>query len=160
MHEFLVVNSNFTCCFSSDISSPFKCSLLITILGWSTLRWCSMIWHLVAMRRLRYKGPCMPRHIAIWVLYIKTVGTWKQLLLAMKGTQVVHRKLESIIFFFKAQFCSFFFIIITCLNVTYSLIGCFRCLAVSPNFEIAKNNMAIALTDLGTKVDFPCSFSC
>lgn len=28
----------------------------------------------------------------------------------------------------------------------------FRCLAVSPNFEIAKNNMAIALTDLGTKV--------
>ena len=27
-----------------------------------------------------------------------------------------------------------------------------RCLAVSPNFEIAKNNMAIALTDLGTKV--------
>ena len=29
---------------------------------------------------------------------------------------------------------------------------CVRCLAVSPNFEIAKNNMAIALTDLGTKV--------
>ena len=29
---------------------------------------------------------------------------------------------------------------------------CGRCLAVSPNFEIAKNNMAIALTDLGTKV--------
>lgn len=29
-----------------------------------------------------------------------------------------------------------------------------RCLAVSPNFEIAKNNMAIALTDLGTKVVF------
>lgn len=28
----------------------------------------------------------------------------------------------------------------------------YRCLAVSPNFEIAKNNMAIALTDLGTKV--------
>lgn len=27
-----------------------------------------------------------------------------------------------------------------------------RCLTVSPNFEIAKNNMAIALTDLGTKV--------
>jgi hypothetical protein len=26
---------------------------------------------------------------------------------------------------------------------------------VSPNFEIAKNNMAIALTDLGTKVGFP-----
>ena len=31
----------------------------------------------------------------------------------------------------------------------------FRCLAVSPNFEIAKNNMAIALTDLGTKVMKP-----
>lgn len=31
---------------------------------------------------------------------------------------------------------------------------CLRCLAVSPNFEIAKNNMAIALTDLGTKVIF------
>lgn len=32
-------------------------------------------------------------------------------------------------------------------------IACYeRCLAVSPNFEIAKNNMAIALTDLGTKV--------
>lgn len=31
-------------------------------------------------------------------------------------------------------------------------IACYeRCLAVSPNFEIAKNNMAIALTDLGTK---------
>lgn len=29
-----------------------------------------------------------------------------------------------------------------------------RCLTVSPNFEIAKNNMAIALTDLGTKVMF------
>ncbi|CAI8600426.1 unnamed protein product [Vicia faba] len=27
-----------------------------------------------------------------------------------------------------------------------------RCLTVSPNFEIAKNNMATALTDLGTKV--------
>ncbi|KAE8671657.1 putative UDP-N-acetylglucosamine--peptide N-acetylglucosaminyltransferase SPINDLY [Hibiscus syriacus] len=34
-----------------------------------------------------------------------------------------------------------------------SSIACYeRCLAVSPNFEIAKNNMAIALTDLGTKV--------
>ncbi|CAK7341893.1 unnamed protein product [Dovyalis caffra] len=34
-----------------------------------------------------------------------------------------------------------------------SAIACYeRCLAVSPNFEIAKNNMAIALTDLGTKV--------
>ncbi|WCJ34262.1 Tetratricopeptide repeat (TPR)-like superfamily protein [Euphorbia peplus] len=34
-----------------------------------------------------------------------------------------------------------------------SAILCYeRCLAVSPNFEIAKNNMAIALTDLGTKV--------
>lgn len=32
------------------------------------------------------------------------------------------------------------------------LLCCPRCLAVSPNFEIAKNNMAIALTDLGTKV--------
>ncbi|CAL9750138.1 unnamed protein product [Musa acuminata subsp. burmannicoides] len=32
-------------------------------------------------------------------------------------------------------------------------IACYeRCLTVSPNFEIAKNNMAIALTDLGTKV--------
>ncbi|KAJ8635658.1 hypothetical protein MRB53_009925 [Persea americana] len=32
-------------------------------------------------------------------------------------------------------------------------IACYeRCLIVSPNFEIAKNNMAIALTDLGTKV--------
>lgn len=32
-------------------------------------------------------------------------------------------------------------------------IACYeRCLAVSPNFEIAKNNMAIALTDMGTKV--------
>ncbi|XP_043712609.1 probable UDP-N-acetylglucosamine--peptide N-acetylglucosaminyltransferase SPINDLY [Telopea speciosissima] len=32
-------------------------------------------------------------------------------------------------------------------------IACYeRCLAVSPNFEIAKNNIAIALTDLGTKV--------
>lgn len=32
-------------------------------------------------------------------------------------------------------------------------IACYeRCLSVSPNFEIAKNNMAIALTDLGTKV--------
>ncbi|KAI4364057.1 hypothetical protein MLD38_020199 [Melastoma candidum] len=32
-------------------------------------------------------------------------------------------------------------------------IACYeRCLAVSPNFDIAKNNMAIALTDLGTKV--------
>ncbi|XP_010534409.1 PREDICTED: probable UDP-N-acetylglucosamine--peptide N-acetylglucosaminyltransferase SPINDLY isoform X2 [Tarenaya hassleriana] len=32
-------------------------------------------------------------------------------------------------------------------------IACYeRCLAVSPNFEIAKNNMAIALTDLGTKI--------
>ncbi|KAK8953261.1 putative UDP-N-acetylglucosamine--peptide N-acetylglucosaminyltransferase SPINDLY [Platanthera guangdongensis] len=32
-------------------------------------------------------------------------------------------------------------------------IACYeRCLAVSPNFEISKNNMAIALTDLGTKV--------
>ncbi|XP_065855634.1 probable UDP-N-acetylglucosamine--peptide N-acetylglucosaminyltransferase SPINDLY [Euphorbia lathyris] len=34
-----------------------------------------------------------------------------------------------------------------------SAIACYeRCLVVSPNFEIAKNNMAIALTDLGTKV--------
>ncbi|XP_047307864.1 probable UDP-N-acetylglucosamine--peptide N-acetylglucosaminyltransferase SPINDLY [Impatiens glandulifera] len=34
-----------------------------------------------------------------------------------------------------------------------SAIACYeRCLAVSPNFEIAKNNMAIALTDVGTKV--------
>lgn len=33
-----------------------------------------------------------------------------------------------------------------------------RCLAVSPNFEIAKNNMAIALTDLGTKVLSPPRF--
>lgn len=34
-----------------------------------------------------------------------------------------------------------------------SAITCYeRCLTVSPNFEIAKNNMAIALTDLGTKV--------
>ncbi|XP_057969839.1 probable UDP-N-acetylglucosamine--peptide N-acetylglucosaminyltransferase SPINDLY [Malania oleifera] len=34
-----------------------------------------------------------------------------------------------------------------------SAIACYeRCLAVSPNFDIAKNNMAIALTDLGTKV--------
>ncbi|KAL2250806.1 probable UDP-N-acetylglucosamine--peptide N-acetylglucosaminyltransferase SPINDLY [Sesamum indicum] len=34
-----------------------------------------------------------------------------------------------------------------------SAIACYeRCLTVSPNFEIAKNNMAIALTDLGTKV--------
>nr|GLL46184.1 probable UDP-N-acetylglucosamine--peptide N-acetylglucosaminyltransferase SPINDLY [Ipomoea trifida] len=34
-----------------------------------------------------------------------------------------------------------------------SAIACYeRCLAVSPNFEIAKNNMAIALTDFGTKV--------
>ncbi|GFZ08886.1 tetratricopeptide repeat (TPR)-like superfamily protein [Actinidia rufa] len=34
-----------------------------------------------------------------------------------------------------------------------SAIACYeRCLSVSPNFEIAKNNMAIALTDLGTKV--------
>ncbi|CAA3021258.1 probable UDP-N-acetylglucosamine--peptide N-acetylglucosaminyltransferase SPINDLY [Olea europaea subsp. europaea] len=34
-----------------------------------------------------------------------------------------------------------------------SAIACYeRCLAVSSNFEIAKNNMAIALTDLGTKV--------
>uniref|UniRef100_A0A1D1XCI1 Probable UDP-N-acetylglucosamine--peptide N-acetylglucosaminyltransferase SPINDLY n=2 Tax=Anthurium amnicola TaxID=1678845 RepID=A0A1D1XCI1_9ARAE len=32
-------------------------------------------------------------------------------------------------------------------------IACYeRCLAISPNFEIAKKNMAIALTDLGTKV--------
>ncbi|XP_010543807.1 PREDICTED: probable UDP-N-acetylglucosamine--peptide N-acetylglucosaminyltransferase SPINDLY [Tarenaya hassleriana] len=32
-------------------------------------------------------------------------------------------------------------------------IACYeRCLSVSPNFEIAKNNMAIALTDLGTKI--------
>uniref|UniRef100_A0A0E0AYX4 Probable UDP-N-acetylglucosamine--peptide N-acetylglucosaminyltransferase SPINDLY n=1 Tax=Oryza glumipatula TaxID=40148 RepID=A0A0E0AYX4_9ORYZ len=32
-------------------------------------------------------------------------------------------------------------------------IACYeRCLTISPNFEIAKNNMAIALTDLGTKV--------
>ncbi|XP_072996970.1 probable UDP-N-acetylglucosamine--peptide N-acetylglucosaminyltransferase SPINDLY [Typha latifolia] len=32
-------------------------------------------------------------------------------------------------------------------------IACYeRCLTVSPNFDIAKNNMAIALTDLGTKV--------
>lgn len=35
----------------------------------------------------------------------------------------------------------------------YCLLCLFRCLAVSPNFEIAKNNMAIALTDLGTKVN-------
>lgn len=35
----------------------------------------------------------------------------------------------------------------------------FRCLAVSPNFEIAKNNMAIALTDLGTKVISVCEQS-
>jgi hypothetical protein len=35
-----------------------------------------------------------------------------------------------------------------------------RCLTISPNFEIAKNNMAIALTDLGTKVlAFPLIFS-
>lgn len=34
-----------------------------------------------------------------------------------------------------------------------SAIACYeRCLTVSPNFEIAKNNMAIALTDLGTKI--------
>ncbi|XP_057466926.1 probable UDP-N-acetylglucosamine--peptide N-acetylglucosaminyltransferase SPINDLY [Actinidia eriantha] len=34
-----------------------------------------------------------------------------------------------------------------------SAFACYeRCLSVSPNFEIAKNNMAIALTDLGTKV--------
>ncbi|KAI8023506.1 putative UDP-N-acetylglucosamine--peptide N-acetylglucosaminyltransferase SPINDLY [Camellia lanceoleosa] len=34
-----------------------------------------------------------------------------------------------------------------------SALACYeRCLALSPNFEIAKNNMAIALTDLGTKV--------
>ncbi|KAF9618297.1 hypothetical protein IFM89_000932, partial [Coptis chinensis] len=33
-----------------------------------------------------------------------------------------------------------------------STISCYeRCLAVSPNFQIAKSNMAIALTDLGTK---------
>ncbi|GJN04272.1 hypothetical protein PR202_ga21805 [Eleusine coracana subsp. coracana] len=32
-------------------------------------------------------------------------------------------------------------------------IACYeRCLTISPNFEIAKNNMAIALTDLGTKM--------
>ncbi|CAM0911619.1 unnamed protein product [Alopecurus aequalis] len=32
-------------------------------------------------------------------------------------------------------------------------IACYdRCLTISPNFEIAKNNMAIALTDMGTKV--------
>ncbi|XP_031473645.1 probable UDP-N-acetylglucosamine--peptide N-acetylglucosaminyltransferase SPINDLY [Nymphaea colorata] len=32
-------------------------------------------------------------------------------------------------------------------------IACYeRCLSMSPNFEIAKNNMAIALTDLGTKL--------
>ncbi|XP_066331172.1 probable UDP-N-acetylglucosamine--peptide N-acetylglucosaminyltransferase SPINDLY [Miscanthus floridulus] len=32
-------------------------------------------------------------------------------------------------------------------------IACYeKCLTISPNFEIAKNNMAIALTDLGTKV--------
>ncbi|KAL4605921.1 hypothetical protein ACB092_09G065300 [Castanea dentata] len=38
-------------------------------------------------------------------------------------------------------------------NDLESSIACYeRCLAVSPNFEIAKNNMAIALTDLGTKV--------
>ncbi|KAL1817546.1 hypothetical protein ACET3Z_020120 [Daucus carota] len=34
-----------------------------------------------------------------------------------------------------------------------SAVACYeRCQAVSPNFEIAKNNMAIASTDLGTKV--------
>ncbi|KAI0519193.1 hypothetical protein KFK09_006635 [Dendrobium nobile] len=34
-----------------------------------------------------------------------------------------------------------------------TVIACYeRCLAVSPNFVIAKNNMTIALVDLSTKV--------
>lgn len=46
--------------------------------------------------------------------------------------------------------CSYrFLLVLICFTVVL-----FRCLAVSPNFEIAKNNMAIALTDLGTKVGF------
>ncbi|KAL9995278.1 putative protein O-GlcNAc transferase [Helianthus debilis subsp. tardiflorus] len=41
---------------------------------------------------------------------------------------------------------------IACYERLRMFICCLPCLAVSPNFEIAKNNMAIALTDLGTKV--------
>lgn len=61
------------------------CSLHITTLEWFTQRWCNMIWLLVAMKRLPYKGQCMQKLTAIWVWYIKIAETWNRLLLAMRG---------------------------------------------------------------------------
>lgn len=65
-------------------------------------------------------------------------------MLAMKGhIQVVFLFNITVM----VHFCWFIIIV--------GILFCYlRCLAVSPNFEIAKNNMAIALTDLGTKVSY------
>lgn len=83
----------------------------------------------------------MLKLIATWVLSTKIVGIWSQQLPVMKGDHLI-------IFFFLLHCLFNKLLSLRC--VCYACMC--RCLTVSPNFEIAKNNMAIALTDLGTKV--------
>lgn len=87
----------------------------------------------------------MLKLIATWALSTKIVGIWSQQLLVMKGAHLI------IFCFLLASLVRF--------HPSDAFVNCYacmcRCLTVSPNFEIAKNNMAIALTDLGTKVWLP-----
>lgn len=93
----------------------------------------------------------MQKHIATWGSYTRTVVTWSQLLPAMRGICCWQPMAVGSIVVFSVQSNSF-------AEAFLAWFLCNRCLAVSPNFEIAKNNMAIALTDLGTKV-ITCTFS-
>lgn len=90
----------------------------------------------------------MLKLIATWVSSIKTEVIWSQPLPVMRGSLPV-----SYLYFLSGLASKVYL----CWSFVAAdvLLCCFRCLAVSPNFEIAKNNMAIALTDLGTKVVLP-----
>lgn len=93
----------------------------------------------------------MPKHIAIWVLSIKIVEIWSLLLPVMRGSLLFVA--QTFVYERSLRVYGIWLIIYSLLAAHGdSLPFYFRCLAVSPNFEIAKNNMAIALTDLGTKV--------
>jgi hypothetical protein len=104
----------------------------------------------------------MLKHIATWVSFTKIVVTWSRLLLVMRGNlpiSCLRHCLLGLNFFFLDLSCVLHLISVIFFHrfsraddMFASMPCCGRCLAVSPNFEIAKNNMAIALTDLGTKV--------
>ena len=83
--------------------------------------------------------------------------TWNQLLPVMRGYLPFKNHVCFVLvlknIWYLLMRCTLYFLFL--ISAMYASCLCFlRCLAVSPNFEIAKNNMAIALTDLGTKVVF------